>query len=93
MNILATDKFIDYTLVLMKKRELDNVTLLDLSQILSAAKHLGITSAESENGKKFWDEALIMSQEVLIRDAFRINKKTFIVILNSLSPELARRGS
>jgi len=67
------------------------MSILDLSQILSAAKHLDIQSNKSEESKKFWDSTSDICLQILKKDLSRINKKTFIVILNSLSQEIPKR--
>ena len=67
------------------------MSILDLSQILSAAKHLDIQSNKNEESKMFWDSTADLCLQILKRDLSRIKKKTFIVILNSLSQEIPKR--
>lgn len=74
-----------------KKDALERMSTLDLSQILSAAKHLDIQSNKNEESKRFWDRAAEFCLQILKRDLSKINKKTFIVIINSLSQEIPRR--
>jgi hypothetical protein len=61
------------------------MSTLDISQILSAAKHLDIQSNKNEESKRFWDRASDFCLQIIKRDLSKINKKTFIVIINSLS--------
>ena len=92
MNLLALEKFIQLVFQLFDKHDaLERMSILDLSQILSAAKHQEIQSNKNEESKRFWDRTADFCLQILKRDLSRINKKTFIVILNSLSQEIQKR--
>jgi hypothetical protein len=67
------------------------MTLLDLSQLLSTAKHQDIHSQKNQRCKEFWDQAARLAYQIMIKDVSMVNTKTFIVILNAMSSEIAKR--
>lgn len=52
MNLVAQDKFIQFCFQLFEKKDaLERMTILDISQLLSTAKHQDISSTKSELAK------------------------------------------
>ncbi len=92
MNILAEDKFLDFAKnIFQKKGVVEDMHLLDLSQLLSTAKHQGIHSLKNDKCKEFWDQAAQVAYQIMMNDLTKINLKTFIVILNAMSSEIPKR--
>lgn len=88
MNLLSVEKFVGICY-----RIYDSIFPLqpiDLSQIVSTAKNQGVDSGKDAMQKEFWKRTLVVSLKVIESNFDKINRKTFVVLVNSMHYEFSK---
>jgi len=88
MNLLSIEKFVAICYKIYEAPV--PLQPIDLSQIVSTAKNQNVDSGKDPLQKEFWTRTLDVSLKVIQSNIDRINRKTFVVLVNSMHYEFSK---